>query len=177
MCTPKPTSANRIIEMYHSKTTTGKAQEIMGEFGRRGSCTRVVVTTLALGLGVDIEDVEVVINWGVEEALTYWQEVGRCARRIPSGVALLYAYRRSYTNMEDDTMKELVKGERCVRATLLANFRIPGTPDLGERAEECQGREYAQLSPPVGAHPACAAPDVWKGADVRTSTNLSKPDF
>lgn len=113
----------------------------MGESGRRGSCTRVVVTTMALGLGVDIDDVEVVINWGVEDALTYWQGVGRCARRIPSGVALLYAYRRSYTNLEDETMKELVNGEGCVRSTLLATFKILGTPDPGERAEACQGRD------------------------------------
>ena len=44
------------IDMYHSHTTPGKSQDIMGECCRRGSCIRVVVTILALGLGIDIDD-------------------------------------------------------------------------------------------------------------------------
>ena len=45
--------------------------------------TRIVICTDAFGLGIDIPDIEVVIQWGLDEkvsAATLYQRIGRAIR-------------------------------------------------------------------------------------------------
>ncbi|XP_063967620.1 uncharacterized protein LOC135157067 [Lytechinus pictus] len=70
---------HRALDMFHSNISHDRSSDIIDNFRIRGSCTRMVVTTLALGLGVDIEDINLVVNWGAEDALTYWRQIGQCA--------------------------------------------------------------------------------------------------
>ena len=81
-------SANtRLIEMYHSRTDKGSVDRIMKGFVNSGGKIRVLVATVAFGMGIDLPDVDVIIHWGVEgTALSYWQELGRCARDGRKGI-------------------------------------------------------------------------------------------
>eukprot|EP00057_Strongylocentrotus_purpuratus_P026346 XP_011680820.1 PREDICTED: ATP-dependent DNA helicase Q5-like [Strongylocentrotus purpuratus] len=57
---------------------------------------RVLVTTKAFGMGIQIDDVINVIHWGPSsDVLSYWQEVGRCGRGCKPGNAYLYSAPRS----------------------------------------------------------------------------------
>ncbi|XP_030830112.1 ATP-dependent RNA helicase DBP8-like [Strongylocentrotus purpuratus] len=138
---------HRLVEQYHSHTTGKKSDKIITDFCSRSSCTRVIVTTLALSLGVDVPDVEIVVNWGVESALSYWQEVGRCARNLDKGLAILYAYKRSLHQTNDSTMKEMVNEENCARDTILGIFKIPGTPDLEKKERVCHKLNCTEKAP------------------------------
>ena len=72
----------------------------------RSGSTRVVICTDAFGLGIDVEDIEVVIQWGVSEKLigsTLAQRIGRAARDPQRmGVAVVYvqSFILDYINRE-----------------------------------------------------------------------------
>ncbi|XP_063966671.1 recQ-like DNA helicase Blm [Lytechinus pictus] len=55
----------------------------------------------------------IVVIWVVERGLSYWQEVGMCARNIKTRIAVLYTYMYSRSLQRcDSTMKELVKQDQ-----------------------------------------------------------------
>ena len=65
---------------------------------------RIVITTVAFGMGIQIPDIDLVIHWGPSDnSLMYWHEVGRCARDV-----------------------YLVT---CLRKVILKTLQIEGIPD------------------------------------------------
>ena len=122
--------------MIHSKTDNESVQRILKEFPTGN--IRVVVATVAFGLGIQVNDVDVVINWGVESLLIYWQEVGRCARDGHQGYSIMYAYPRSLADCKDDTIKTILSEKCCVRERILASFKLPGIKDKkGQESGQC----------------------------------------
>jgi superfamily II DNA helicase RecQ len=66
------------IEMFHANTDT-KQKRILEEFTKADSNIKVLISTVAFGMGVNITDIDV--YWGLPTSpLSYWQEVGRCSR-------------------------------------------------------------------------------------------------
>jgi superfamily II DNA helicase RecQ len=115
----------RLVEMYHSKSDSGSVERIMTDFPKKDSHIRLLFSTIAFGMGVQIDDVDIVVHWGLEQsALQYWQEVGRCARDGRPGLAVTYAYSQSITTCEDKVMKAVADCASCVRALLLDIFAI-----------------------------------------------------
>ena len=85
-----------MIEMLHSSADQKTNDWIIQEFTSTTSIIRVLVSTIAFGMGVNIPDVEVVIHWGAPKGvLSYWQEVGRGGREGHNCVAAMYPYGRS----------------------------------------------------------------------------------
>ena len=78
----------RVVDMYTHCTHPSVKENIPSLF-TTSSQLRVVVTTVAFGIGINCSDV---IHWGVpEDAETYVQETGRAGRDgLPSCVLLLY---------------------------------------------------------------------------------------
>ena len=63
----------------------------MDEFPKHNSKVRVIVCTVAFGMGVEIRDVNRVIYWGKSNSmLEYWQEVGRAGRDGKAAEAIWY---------------------------------------------------------------------------------------
>lgn len=98
-------SSTRIIEMLHSRTEKSSTSRILDDFPKANSHIRIVVATVAFGIDVHIQDIDLIIHWGLESSLTYWQEVGRCARDGCVGLAITYAYSRTITLCDDPIMK------------------------------------------------------------------------
>ena len=72
---------HRLCKMYHASTDHNSQSRIILTLPQAGSRLRCVVATVAFGLGIDLPDVEYVFHWGVpSDGMSYWQEVGRCAR-------------------------------------------------------------------------------------------------
>ena len=85
-----PSVHNRLVEMFHREADVESKERVLRR--SMGDTTlRCVVVTIAFGLGVNIPDVDIVINWGPPtDTLTLWQEMGRCARDGRRGLAVLY---------------------------------------------------------------------------------------
>ena len=121
---------NRLVEMFHSKLDEQSKSRVIESFSKSSGSLRVVVSTVAFGIGIDVKDVDIVIHWGVEpSALTYWQELGRCARDGREGVSICYSFAAS-ENL-------VISAESCYRELLLKQFDIF---DIGYSAKEtlCQ---------------------------------------
>ena len=57
---------NRMIDMYHKQSDENSRVRVQRVFTRHDRHIRVVVATVALGLGVNIPDVRIVIHWGAK---------------------------------------------------------------------------------------------------------------
>jgi ATP-dependent DNA helicase RecQ len=77
--------------MYHAGLEQQQRSSVQDEFmsGR----TKVVVATNAFGMGVDKDDVRVIVHWDIPGTVeAYYQEIGRAGRDgLPSRVILLYS--------------------------------------------------------------------------------------
>lgn len=68
-----------VAEFYHSKVDLQKRQETLKKF--KTDELKVIVATIAFGMGIDKPDVRCVIHYGASKNLeTYYQEVGRAGR-------------------------------------------------------------------------------------------------
>ncbi|XP_046563222.1 LOW QUALITY PROTEIN: probable Werner syndrome ATP-dependent helicase homolog 1 [Haliotis rubra] len=84
------------------------------------------MATTALGMGLDIPDVDVVVHVGcAKSVLCYWQDVGRCARdgRRGYAIALCDNFTKSRKNTVDD-IKDIVNNvtSSCSRERLMQQF-------------------------------------------------------
>jgi hypothetical protein len=73
--------AGEIIREYHSALSSKGLQKTLALF-RKGVC-RYLVCTEAVGMGLDIPDIERIIQWKLSEYLTmncWWQRAGRAGR-------------------------------------------------------------------------------------------------
>lgn len=91
------------------------------------SLLRLIICTIAFGMGINIPDIEVVVHWGAcDSMMDYWQEVGRAGRDGRASKAMYYVTPRSILQTSD-TMKELCKALdqsniTCFRDAILKNF-------------------------------------------------------
>ena len=68
-----------LVQLYHSEIYSETEGEILAGFPVVSSEIRVLVSTIAFGMGVSIPDIRKVVHWGASKTiLSYWQEVGRC---------------------------------------------------------------------------------------------------
>ena len=77
----KKQADNILVEIYHKSTHQDSKERILTEFKSGSSRIRCIIATVALGMGLDIRDVQLVVHIGCPKSiLSYWQEAGRCAR-------------------------------------------------------------------------------------------------
>ncbi|XP_056009722.1 bifunctional 3'-5' exonuclease/ATP-dependent helicase WRN-like [Ostrea edulis] len=82
---------NRLFAMYHHSTSNKCKKIVMSEFPKPESKIRVVVCTSAFGLGVNVPDIDMVINWGAPRSIEeFMQEFGRGGRDGREAMSILY---------------------------------------------------------------------------------------
>ncbi|CAG2208380.1 recQ [Mytilus edulis] len=91
----EPIIQNRMVEMYNAHTDEECKQRIMDQFISIDSTIRVLVATVACGIGVNILNIKLVVLWGLPSTLLLWQETGRGVRDGFFGLMLCYAFKRS----------------------------------------------------------------------------------
>lgn len=130
-----PSLKNRRVEMYHANTDEDSKERIMDQFMKDSGNIQVLISTVAFGMGINISDVDIVIHWGLPTtSLSYWQEIGRCARDGRQGYAICYAFKRSVTKCQEDELKTCVKLKTCIRYSVLDQFLLDG---MSKAALEC----------------------------------------
>ncbi|XP_077862647.1 uncharacterized protein LOC144344631, partial [Saccoglossus kowalevskii] len=137
----------RLLHQYHSSVDEKTEMFIVENFTRYNSNIRFLISTIAFGMGIQVDDIEIVIHWGVSKTvLSYWQEVGRCGRSGRRSEAYLYATMRSLDKRH--TTDEVIKlcaslNEACIRWSILKCLLVEGMDtsslDALEFRDECKG--------------------------------------
>ena len=113
----------RLVDMFTACTKKNVKDAILQGFCDPCGILRVVVATVAFGLGLDCPNVRKIIHWGppsdVEE---YLQETGRAGRDGESSTAILYYRNADFAFVaEDSAIKTYCKNEEQCRRQLLLN--------------------------------------------------------
>lgn len=132
------TTSARMVEMYHSRTDSESMDRILTNFKKPDSNVRIICATVAFGLGVDIPDIEVVVNWGVPQStMTFWQEIGRCGRDGRQCTSITYPYPRSLSLCPEKEFKNIITGDSCYRHSILSLFVLNGMSQEIQKPATC----------------------------------------
>ena len=117
--------SNRLFAMYHARVDEDDKKAILEAFQPGDSKCRLLFSTIAFGMGVDIPDVRTVIHYGPSSDIeSYFQESGRAGRDGKDSRAVLYVYPGSLLGHVDNSMKAYCTLEEgtCRRDELLKHF-------------------------------------------------------
>ncbi|XP_072022094.1 ATP-dependent DNA helicase RecQ-like [Amphiura filiformis] len=124
----EPDVENRVVEMFHAHLDANSDARVAQRMTAVGGTLRVLVATVAFGIGVNVPDVRRIIHYGLPDTLTnFWQQSGRAARDGDNGMVICYAFKRSITMNSDPTMKRLVDrmdAGVCIRHHCLQAFTV-----------------------------------------------------
>ena len=134
----KKSPDTRLVAVFHSHVDVLSQEEIPKQFCEKESNIRCIITTVAFGMGISIPDISYIIHWGPpQDVLTYWQEVGRCARDGREGKAIMYTPPYSMDNRRvDQSMLNIIKNANtnCIRQNILLTFKVGGMTETDIKA-------------------------------------------
>jgi len=112
-----------LLEMLHSCTPAGNKEAILHEFQNENSGLRVLIATIAFGMGVDCKGVSRIVHFGPSKNIeAYIQETGRAGRDGRQSVAYVI-YQGLLLNHVDKHVKTMSKlrhaGERLFYRILI----------------------------------------------------------
>ncbi len=111
------------VEGISSDLEQREREEVLMRFKSRE--TRVLVATDVLSRGIDIKDINLVINYNVPgDAEDYVHRIGRTARAETTGVAI--------TLVNEEDMYKLLRIERLMEREVM---KLPVPPEIGESPE------------------------------------------
>ena len=116
---------NRLIDMFHMKTTDCVKESICKSYHDQYGSLRVVLCTTSFSMGLDVKGVNTVVHYGLDNDLEdYIQETGRAGRNPNDKChAVLMKYKRctGSKNISAD-MKNYVTFSTCRRIQILKPF-------------------------------------------------------
>ena len=114
----------RLVELFTACTQKSIKDTILNSFSSPHGTLRVVIATIAFGMGLDCPNVRRIIHWGPSNDIeAYIQETGRAGRDGEFAEAILYTVSQPGNRFVEDSMKEYIKNkEKCRREMLLADF-------------------------------------------------------
>ena len=115
----------RLVDMFTACTHPDVKNILHKQFRNPTSCLRVVIVTIAFGMGIDCPNVRRVIHWGSPQDIeSYMQETGRAGRDGLSSTAELFCSVQDSIKFTDDKMKDYckLKSGQCRRLYLLQEF-------------------------------------------------------
>ena len=126
----------RLVDMYMSVTGQHQKDEIIGLF-TKPSQLRVVIATIAFGLGLDCPDICQIIHVGLPVDIdSYIQETGRAGRdERPALATLLKA--RTYHNCEKNIKEYVANTTVCTRYALFQSMENYTHEHIGSKCMYC----------------------------------------
>ena len=124
-------SKTQLFCMYFHDTLEEKKQDIAKDLIAEAGHFRVIIATNALGLGVNMRGVDLVVHYGCPRDLEdYMQEIGRAGRSGAPAQALMM-YKPLHLLGSSSEMKEYVKDSSTCRRMIIANHFKPKEEHLG----------------------------------------------
>ena len=119
---------DKYVDIFHAHMDKASSSYIQTTFCKRHSHIRLLISTIAFGMGIQIPDITYVFHYGPPQSIMdYWQQVGRCARGEQSGEAILYVIPRSASRNIDQSMKDLLHTTTCIRVFVMRHFYVGNT--------------------------------------------------
>ena len=121
----KQNPKERIVEMMHAKTPESVKETVLNSMANINGHIRVLICTIAFGMGVDARGVRTIVHFGPSRNLeSYVQESGRCSRDgQPGNCLILYLGRMVSTCAKD--IRSYVSSESCRREQINSYFDQP----------------------------------------------------
>ena len=112
----------RLVDMFTSGTQLEVKDKIINSFKIPSSTLRIVIATIAFGMGIDCPNVRQIIHVGSPSDIeSYVQHIGRAGRdNLPSCALLLYG--PNLMNHSDKTIKSYCSSDECRRNVLFCGF-------------------------------------------------------
>ena len=112
------------MELFAACTEKNIKDNILKMFVNPNGTLRIVIATIAFGMGLDCPNVRRVIHWGASNDVeAYIQETGRAGWDGEPAEALLYTVSKPGNQFIEESMKEYTKNnEMCRREILLKDF-------------------------------------------------------
>ena len=80
-----------MVEIYTRVSIPSKRDEILASFCTVGGKLRLIIATIAFGMGIDCPDIQCVMHWGLpSDREEYAQESGRAGRNGRESEAVLF---------------------------------------------------------------------------------------
>lgn len=110
-----------VCDIFTAATDTIVKDTIIKNFTQIGSPLRVVVATIAFGMGLDAPDIRRVIHWGPSKNIeSYIQESGRCG--LDSFAELYFTDFSGHFVATEDMKKYCMNVSECRRQLLMSHF-------------------------------------------------------
>lgn len=120
-----------VCNIFTAATDANVKDMILTEFVKPNSPLRIVVATIAFGMGLDAPNIRRAIHWGTSRSIeAYVQESGRCGRDGMNATAELYFTGKDFTESfgPTESMKNYCKNEStCRRQQLMEHFDTLGS--------------------------------------------------
>ena len=116
---------NRLVDMFHSCTEPCIKEKIIEAFSTPSSPLRLIIATVAFGMGIDVPDIRSIVHFGsCEDTEAYVQAIGRAGRDGHQANALLLKRKgRQHINQK---MKDYCSNEsKCRREVLFEDYDFP----------------------------------------------------
>lgn len=113
---------NRIVEMFHAGTPDSVKAHIIKNMGIGDSHLRILVCTIAFGMGIDCKGVYRIVHFGSSKTMeNYLQECGRAGRdgQLSECFLIYNGFNSSWCSQD---MKSYIYSTECRRKTLLKYF-------------------------------------------------------
>lgn len=109
--------------MFSSVTDPETKDQIITEFSKNDGYLRILISTVAFGYGVDINNIRSTFIYGLPTSyLTLVQEIGRTARNLNWGKAILFPFKPAIHRYVAGDVK--ITTDRCIREQLMSIFYV-----------------------------------------------------
>ena len=115
----------RLVDMFTHPTKKYVKDAIVESFCQTDSLLRIVICTIAFGMGIDCPNVRQVVHWGAPADIeSYMQETGRAGRDGQLASAVIFVAKADFKPqlVDDDIRKYCEATDTCRRELLLQHF-------------------------------------------------------
>ena len=157
---------NRCVAMFHRSTHQENKDFVFQEFQKETSTIRVLLATIAFGMGIDIPDIRTVVHFGSSRSVeAYSQETGRAGRDgLSSSAILMYHSQDLAQEHTSSEMSSYIKLKSACRRDFLDTHFALDVPSksanpTGEASTPCRCCDICKADCGCGN---CAA-EPWQG--------------
>lgn len=122
----------RLVDMFMSATDQIVKESIIMSFCTQDQHLRIVISTIAFGMGVDCVNVRQIVHWGVaSDVESYVHESGRAGRdgRVACATTFYKASDLDSRRVSKDMIDYCQNKDRCRSSLLFSHFDNASTED------------------------------------------------